>query len=558
MAVSAIGIAFPAFAQTFRPDAGTVLENPRPLPSLPAPGGAPAIVLPQASAAAPFDRSVAVTPAAFRIQGNTRFSEAQLLPVLAPFVGQRTDMAGLARAAAAVRQFYRDRGYILTEVYLPAQQFAASGGTVTLQVLEARIGKADIRVEGAGPSEALVRAIVQAQLRPGELITGYVLEKPILLLRDLPGIEATAEVRPGTNPGEADVIVVVKPAGRRYSALIGADNHGPRAAGEWRGYVEAEANNLVGSGDTLSARVQRSDQSGSNLYRLGYSATVGGQATRLGLQVVKAEYALGKQFAALGAAGEAHVASASVTQPFIRSRAYNLYGALTVERKDLHDGTATPTSSSSRQVDAARLSLMGNFVDSAAGNAFSSYALAFTRGHLDLDPAALALDQGPTGLRTAGAFSKVNLDFQRATFLTAQDRVTANLQAQWASRNLTSAEQFGLGGPTGVRGYPVGEAMGDSGAILSLEYRHQFAPLGAVPVAASVFYDWGRVSFNEGGTPFAGPDSQVLSSAGVGFTAGGWGDYLLSLQLAWRTRNTLPVSDPDRKPRVWLSLQKWL
>ena len=50
----------------------------------------------------------------------------------------------------------------------------------------------------------------------------------------------------------------------------------------------------------------------------------------------------------------------------------------------------------------------------------------------------------------------------------------------------------------------------------------------------------------------------MLSSAGVGVTAGAPGNYLVSLQVAWRTRGTLPASDPDRRPRVWLSVQKWL
>jgi hemolysin activation/secretion protein len=550
-------VVLPVFAQSVRPDAGTILESQRQAPNLPAPGG-PAVVVPPAPTAASFDRAISVTPAAFRVQGNTVFSEAELQAVLAPFVGRRADMGGLVQAAGAVRDYYRARGYILTEAYLPQQQFAATGGTVAIQVLEARIGKATARMEGEGPSAALVASIVQAHLRPGDLITEAALEKPILLLRDLRGFDATAEVQPGANPGEADIVVVVKASGPRYSGLVGLDNYGPRAAGEFRAYAEAEANNLAGHGDVLAARVQVADRSQNNLYRLGYSATVGGHATRLGLQVARAEYALGKQFAALGATGDAQVLSVSATQPMVRSRAANLFGVLALERKDLDDRTVTPASSSDRRVDAVRLSALGNFVDSLAGNTFTSYALSVTYGRLDMDAASFALDQGPGGLRTAGSFTKANFEVQRATFLSAQDRVTASLQGQLASRNLTSAEQFSLGGPTGVRGYPVSEAIGDSGVIATLEYRRQFGAVAGVPLSASVFYDWGRVKFNESGVPLVATGSQVLSSAGAGLSAGLYGGYLLSLQLAWRTRDVAPASDPDRKPRVWLSLQKWL
>src|SRR5262249_8063882 len=138
VAMAALGLLTgPSFAQSVRPDAGTILETPRQIPSLPDPGGAPAVVVPEAPAAAAFDRSVSLVPAGFRVQGNPVFSETQLQAVLAPFAHRRTDMAGPLQAAAAVRQFYRERGYILTEAYLPQQQFSAEGGTVRIQVLEA-------------------------------------------------------------------------------------------------------------------------------------------------------------------------------------------------------------------------------------------------------------------------------------------------------------------------------------------------------------------------------------------------------------------------------------
>ena len=548
----------PAFAQSVRPDAGTVLETPRQLPMLPEPGGAPAVVVPEAPAAASFDRSVSLTPAAFRVQGNTAIGEAELQRVLAPFTNQRTDMSGLLKAAAAVRQYYRDRGYILTEAYLPQQQFAATGGTVLIQVLEARVGKATVRLEGTGLSPTLARDVVQEQLPSGALVTEYLLEKPVLLLRDLAGYDAVADVQPGARPGEADVVVTVKPSGATYSAVLGVDNYGVRSAGEIRAYVDAEAVNLAGRGDVLGARLQLADRSDNNLYRIGYSTAVGGHATRVGVQLAHAEYALGRQFAALGAFGDAQVLTVNATHAFVRSRPANLFGTLALERKDLTDRTTTPASSVDRKVESVRLGALGNFVDGVAGNSFSAYAFTLTHGRLGMDGAARALDEGAFGLHTAGTFQKLNLEFQRSTFLTAADRFVANLQGQAASRNLTSAEQISLGGPTGVRGYPVGEGVGDNGAILNLEVRHQFAAVGSVPIGAGVFFDWGHVQFHADGAAFATGNSQTLGSAGVGFTAGQPGNFLGSLQLAWRTTSDKPQSDPDRTPRVWLSVQKWL
>jgi hemolysin activation/secretion protein len=558
LTLSAVSFAaFPVLAQT-PPNAGTLLEQPRQLPTLPSPGGAPAVVLPPAPAAAPYDASVRVTPTAFRIEGNTLFSDAQLQAVVAPYLDKSTDMGGLLEAAAAIRRFYRDRGYLLTEAYLPQQQFSASGGTVTIQVLEARIGQVRVRVDGSGISQSLPEQIVRTHLHPGDYISEYTLEKPILLLRDLPGYDATASVEPGSNVGEADILVVVKPYGNRFDGSVGLDNFGVRSAGEWRAFVDVNANNLTGRGDLLSARLQTANESGSNLYRIGYSMPVGGYATKIGLSATRNEYALGHQFAALGATGVADVFGLSVTHPFIRSRAKNFLGAVTLERKNLRDETDTPQTERDGRVSLIRLSALGNFVDNVGTGSFNSYALSFAHGKAELDANAAQIDQGPAGLNTSGTFSKANLEFVRTMYLNSASRFIATAQAQWASKNLVSAEKFTIGGVAGVRGYPAGEGVGDSGAILNLEYQHLLPDFGSgVPLNASVFYDVGWIRYNMHNTLNLDPNDETLSSLGFGLTAGTYGRWLLSAQLAWRLDRAPSTGDPDKKPRIWFSAQKW-
>lgn len=564
LALSAVALAIPALAQQTRPDAGTILETQRqPQPAVPAPSGAPTIVLPPAPAAAAFDRSVRVTPTAFRIQGNTLFPEAVLQEVVQPFVGKPTDMEGLLQAAAAVRRYYRDRGYLLTEAYLPQQQFAAAGGVVTIQVLEARVGRVNVRVEGDGISESLATRIVQTNLHPGDYISEKSLDRPVLLLRDLSGWDATAAVEPGARTGEADITVIVKPFGPRFDGVVGLDNFGVRSAGQYRAYVSANWNNPTGHGDLFSARLQATDRSDTSFYRIGYSIPVGGYATRIGLSATRNEYSLGKQFAALGATGTANVYGISATQPLIRSRANNVLGAITLERKDLTDSTESPPSSVDKRINSVRLSVLGNFVDELWRGSFNSYAVNLTFGNLKLDPLSRAIDQGPQGFDTAGSFQKLNLEFLRTTYLSAANRITATLQAQLASKNLTSAEKLPIGGPFAVRGYPAGEFVGDTGVVINLEYQHQLPTFGlGVPIVGSLFADWGRIKFNQDGAPPPLPgatfrEHETLSSVGLGLNVGTYGKYLLMTQLAWRTDNTLPQSDPDKKPRVWLSLQKW-
>lgn len=558
MAACAAGVT-PASAQ-IRPDAGILLESPGALPLLPQ-RSEPPLELQQPKATVPAPGATRISPAAFSFTGNTVFSSELLAALLASRLHQSTDLAGLTEAANAVSAYYRQKGYLLTQAYLPEQAFTAEGGTVTIAILEARVGRVTVRVEGAGISQAFAENLVAGQLKPGDAVTEYALDKPVLLLRDLAGYEAAATVQPGERPGQADVLVTVQAKGPRFDGSVSVDNHGARTAGAVRAVLNANINNLLGRGDVLALSAQHSDQAGSALYRLGYTVPVGASGARLGLSLARLDYALGKQFEALGASGSADIAGISLSQPLLRGRGANVYGFISAEQKKLVDETRTPALKSERDIRALRLGLAGNFVDEAmGGSGLNSYALNLTFGRLTLNAADQALDDGLGGLRTAGGFSKLNLEFQRSQFFDAPYSFHLAAQAQLASKNLSSAEKMVLGGPSGVRGYPVGEGVGDTGFLLNLESRYQYPqmPWGE-PLTLLAFYDFGRVHFNRNGATVPGNTNTLsLGSFGVGATLGRPGKFLIKSYLAWRTTPAQPsTGDPDRAPRAWLSAQTW-
>ena len=536
-------------------------ETQRQIPLLPAPGG-PQVSLPETRPALPADSAVRITPAAFRFEGNTVFDAVTLGALLADRINEPSHLAGLTQAASLVSQYYRARGYLLTEAYLPEQAFQASGGTVTIAVIEARIGKVSVQMESGHGSSSFAQRVANANLVPGTLITEYVLDKPVLLLRDLAGLEASATVQPGESLGRADVIVTIGAQDRQVHGSMGVDNFGARAAGALHAEGNLNVINLLGRGDILSLRAQTSDASRSSLYRLAYAVPVSVAGAQLTLSAARTDYALGRQFAALGATGKADVLGVSLTRPFIRSRETNLYGLLSLEHKKFTDQIATPANESERRIVAARFGLLGNFSDTSVGTGGSnSYALTATRGRLRLDAASRGFDQGFGGLQTAGAFSKLNLEFQRAQSFSGSSSIHVNVQAQMASKNLASAEKMSLGGPTGVRAYPVGEGVGDAGLLVNLEYRYQLpAPLSMAgePVSLAAFYDYGTVKFNQDAMGLGGPNRVALGAVGIGALAGRVNNFLITTYLAWRTTTPGPTTgDPDRSPRAWVSAQKW-
>ena len=566
--VRALWLAVPAlncpavFAQQLqRPDAGTLQERQRQIPLLPPPG-APPISLPWMTPAEPGPSALHITPATFRFEGNTVFDGATLADLLAERRNRPTDLAGLTEAAGLVSGYYRARGYLLTDAYLPEQAFEAAGGTVTIAVIEARIGRVHVRVDGDKGSATYARGVVAANLKPGALITEYQLDKPVLLLRDLAGMEASATVEPGEQPGQADVTVTLRPRGTAVDGSVGADNFGAPAAGARRLTATVNLSNLLDRGDVASVQAQASEASRSHLYRLAYSVPVAADGTLLAVSAARADYALGKQFAALGATGQADILGVSLTRPLIRARANNLYGLFSLEHKKFQDHIATPANDSERPLSSARLGLLGNFDGGAGAGGSSSYALNATFGRAGLDAVSQGGDRGPGGPQAVGGFRKLNLEFQRVQLLGIASSMRLNLQAQLASKNLASGEKMALGGPSGVRGYPIGEGIGDAGLLLNVEYGHPLpAPvtLAGEPVSLAAFYDYGTVRFDQDGATVPGASNRIaLASAGLGVLAGRVNHFLISAYLAWPTGHAATAAGgQDRAPRALVSVQKW-
>ena len=221
-------LSLPALAQ--RPDAG-ILSKPQERLAPPPQSEAPPITLPQVKPTTPGGTSTTITPAAFRFEGNTAFNDQELTQLLATRVGQPTDLAGLEAAAATITQHYKAHGYLLTDAYIPEQALVASGGVITIAVLEARVGRVKVVVEGTSLSQEFAQSIVDAHLKPNALISEYALDKPVLLLCDLAGYDASAQVEPGTQLGQADITVTVRPQGARVDGSVGLDNFGASPVG---------------------------------------------------------------------------------------------------------------------------------------------------------------------------------------------------------------------------------------------------------------------------------------------------------------------------------------
>src|SRR5688572_18786564 len=179
------------------PGAGEILREQRPPEPLPIrPSDAP--ILPQVTPtkpALPPTTKINVTVKDFRFTGNTVFPATELRQVVREFIGKTLDFNGLNDAAGRVQRYYRERGYFLAVAYLPQQEI--KDGIVEIAVLEGRLGSINLQMDPKMRlRESFARGILNTHLKPGDLITENALERPLLLLRDLPDVEVTSELGP--------------------------------------------------------------------------------------------------------------------------------------------------------------------------------------------------------------------------------------------------------------------------------------------------------------------------------------------------------------------------
>lgn len=533
-----------AYAQ--QPTAGSQLQQIPVAPQLPK--VAPAIRVQQGAApAATVGDNTRIMVQRLQITAPPIFTEAELVAASGFTPGSELTLADLRALAAKVAGYYQARGYFLTQAFLPAQDI--EDGVVTIQVLPGQYGKVQVR-NSSNLSDSLAGNIVAGL--DGEVIATGPLERRLLLLSDLPGVQVGSTLAPGASLGASDLFVDVQP-GARFNGSIDADNQGNRYTGRNRIGATVNITELAGLGDVATLRAFTSAD-GLNYGRAAYQGQAG--LLRLGAAYTHMDYKLGKEFAVLDAKGTAKIASVYASYPLVRSRTANLYAQVNYDDKDFQDKTESTGTVNDKSAKVWILNLNGDSKDTVGGGAVNNYSLTYTTGKVDIEtPVALLIDQ--LTVKSAGRFHKLGLTAARLQSLGADTSAYAIVTAQTASKNLDVSEKMGLGGVGGVRAYPGGEAYGDQGYVLNLELRRNL-PFTALPGQLQLvgFADTGTVKLNRNQWS-AGDNRRTLSGAGVGLTWTGANALLVKAYYAHKLGNAEATSAPDKAGRFWLQAIKY-
>ena len=520
-----------AHAQTApAPNAGQVLRELQ-VPAPAAPAAAPPVQRAEPAADATSGDQTKVLVKSIIITGNQEIPTSELTPLVSSLAGSEQTLAQLNAAARRITAYYRSRGFAVARALLPAQDITS--GSVTISVIEGRVSSSRVANTSRLP-DALVGGYI-AEVKPGDVIRSSQIDRGLLLLQDTPGIASSrATLQPGASVGTSELLIEVTPA-QLLSGSATLDNYGSRYTGEYRLGGNFALASPLGMGDQLSFSALTSG-SGLSFGRIAYQLPIGSDGLRIGAAYFDTRYKLGREFASLEAQGSANSNSVFAAYPFIRSPTRNLSGTVSYESKNLNDRVNSTNTVTDKKIGVTSLGLTGNLQDAWLGGGINSLDASLVIGRLNIASAgALAIDAASA--QTDGSYSRVAWGISRLQRISNSTLLSISLNGQQAGKNLDSSEKFSLGGPTGVRAYPAGEASGDEGHRGTIELRHNYNPNWQV----TAFYDFGSVKINK--TPFGAAASNGKNLAGAGFGINASFDKVqVKAALAWGVDGSLPAA----------------
>lgn len=437
----------------------------------------------------------------------------------------------MQEVADEVTRYYRAKGLILSTAVIPVQ--TVDSGIVDIQVYVGRLGRV-IAESNEDFSESVLRKPFLGLV--GEPITQKDIEAALLTLTDYPGLSVFGVFQPGQKVGEADIVLKVQEE-KWYDVAYRVDNQGLQETGRNRFRTTIDWNNPTGFADKLSITYQQTyNPKNNDFWAIDYEIFLGRGFT-LGGNLFKNRFDIGGEFAANKISAQTDNRAVYLEKSFIRSRQKNLSSKLSFTSKN------STTRTQGQQTNTDRLSvlsieanydsvdtfhpfrplvkLISKSTSDNFGGGLNFATLTYSRGFNDIfgamgsDGDQLAFHaagsrssrRGGSGRLAEGQFDKLNGNYQRLQLITKNQSLLFKSEFQWTNDVLAPLEQYSVGGPDNVRGYPDAEGLFDRAYFFSLEYIFNAPFIADIPafqnrtwgelLQFSVFYDFATAQQND-------------------------------------------------------------
>ncbi len=452
----------------------------------------------------------------YRVRGAKRLPSRDIEKAVYPFMGPRRGEQDVEQARQALEKAYKDLGYQTVYVEVPPQD--ARGGVITMQVVEAPVGR--LRVKGAKwflPSEIKKHA---PSMQEGVVPDFNQVKKDIIALNQWRDRKITPELRAGVVPGTVDIDLVVEDKSPVHGSI--------------------EVNNRYNA-NTTPYRLNASLSYG-NLWQLGHTLGLSYQVAPerpedatvySGYYMLPLPWGEGLSLMLTGTKQDSNVSTLGGGAVAGRG---SVIGFRLMKQLPAPDESRGFFHSLSFGLDYKRFGqdiVLGG-VTTSTPVAYYPFALAYSaglvsdHGFTDFNAGATFGVRGFTGNQTQFANRRFNADdgffVLRADISHTHDlpggfQIFGKVQGQASGQPLINTEQVAIGGLGTARGYLEATQLGDSGLMGSMELRSP-SLIGTSAKDSPdewrfyAFYEGGRVTLSD---PLPAQLSRFdLASTGVG------------------------------------------
>jgi hemolysin activation/secretion protein len=425
------------------------------------------------------------------LEGNTVYTEAQLLPLYKDKLHQNISVADLQNIVQSITNHYRNNGYILTRAILPPQHVA--NGVVHVQIIEGYIDH--VRVVGNPGRSAAILERYGMKIAASRPLKISVMEYYLRLANELPGVQVKAVLEPSKDKvGASDLNLATD--FHVINGYVSEDNYGTRYIGPIQFTGSASVNSSVRSGDTGRVYyVTTSRPLNLRFYDLSYQTPFGSEGKQWTFGGNQSLTRPGLDLRSLGVNGTTNTVYTTFYFPTMRSRTQDLTFDAGFDYIDARV-TTNVVQVEPLYTDHVRQIRGGgvyNFSDKYAG--VNSLDIHLYQGLKILGATTSTTSTETSRFGGHGYFTKLNAQYTRDQDLFS--RLSAHFMAlgQFTFVPLLSESQFTYGGSVMGRGYDPAEIIGDRGMGGTIELRWTTSPgiLALTFAQPYIFYDAGVI-----------------------------------------------------------------
>ena len=389
------------------------------------------------------------------LTGVESFSTQEFASLVSKYENKEVTLTDLNILAKDIEQAYLEKG-VIAAVFVPPQEIKE--GTVTLQVVEAKLGALQIQEQ---PFFNKQRLKYYWRTRPGETLHYDKISKDLKMMNKNPDREVKSALTAGEKPGTTDVVLAAKTQFPLHM-LSSFDKEGVTSSGKSRLGFGARHNNFLGLDDMLlTGYTYGADFSGFYAY---HNIPVSPFGTSLVYGYSQSVSTPKKEFTPFGIRSEAKNSSVSLYQDLYRKDNYLGDTYLTFDAKDKTIEMNTGTYNRDR----LRVFRVGGDLSRRDLSSTASLSLEASQGVKALGASS---ESNPFASRGAKAsFNKFITGIQYKRNLPWGLQASMKTRYQFSHQKLTPQEELGMGGINSVRGYPADDYLGDNAVLTNAEF----------------------------------------------------------------------------------------